>query len=251
MAGQPSPLLKTSLPQRVPTAPSQSARTKKKLIRRTDRDYSQWVRRIYQAAFLVLNVWLGGVFYFWVRGLETGASSADIAPPPGVEGWLAIAGLMNLKCFLLTGLVPSIHPAAMFLLVTFLAMSFLFRKAFCSWLCSVGTISEYLGLLGHKIDRSEFLPGLWPRRLPCSSLESLDTPRPLACANRMFLRPSIGNSCHTQVRPVIPCRGPGNLALAVRLTRVASSASMPGVHLEFAGNHARIAAICYLQASRS
>jgi len=39
MAGQPSPLLKTSFPQRVSAAPSQSARTKKKLIRRTDRDF--------------------------------------------------------------------------------------------------------------------------------------------------------------------------------------------------------------------
>ncbi len=39
----------------------------------------------------------------------------------------------------------------MFLLVTFLAIAFLFRKAFCSWLCPVGTISEYLWRLGRKI----------------------------------------------------------------------------------------------------
>ncbi len=159
--GLPSQLLEPSFPQRTQTGPSPFARTKKKLKRRLDRDYSQLARRSYQAAFLLLNVWLGGAFYFWVRRLETGASSADITPPPGIDGWLPIAGLMNLKYFLLTGLVPSIHPAAMFLLVTFLAMSFLFRKAFCSWLCPVGTLSEYLGLLGQKIFGRNFRIWRW------------------------------------------------------------------------------------------
>jgi polyferredoxin len=39
----------------------------------------------------------------------------------------------------------------MFLLVTFVAMAFLFRKAFCSWLCPVGTLSKYLWKVGRKI----------------------------------------------------------------------------------------------------
>ncbi|MBL0062842.1 MAG: 4Fe-4S binding protein [bacterium] len=33
----------------------------------------------------------------------------------------------------------------------FLAIAFLMRKSFCSWLCPVGTISEGLALLGKKI----------------------------------------------------------------------------------------------------
>jgi polyferredoxin len=41
----------------------------------------------------------------------------------------------------------------MFLLVTFLAIAFLFRKAFCSWLCPVGTISEYLWRIGKRLFR--------------------------------------------------------------------------------------------------
>ena len=144
-------LAQPSTPALPRVSPAKIAKPKKKLQRRTDRDYSQLVRRIYQAAFLLLNVWLGGVFYSWVRGIETGTSAAAVAPPPGIEGWLPIAGLMNLKYFLLTGVVPSIHPAAMFLLITFLTISFLLRKAFCSWLCPVGTVSEYLGLLGKRI----------------------------------------------------------------------------------------------------
>ena len=135
--------------------------TKKKLIRRRDRDYSQALRRGYQFAFLLMNAWLGSQFYLWVRHYETAGTSAYVSRPAGVEGWLPIAGMMNLKYFLVTGRVPELHPAAMFLLVTFVAMAFLFRKAFCSWLCPVGTFSEYLWKLGRKIFGRNFRLPRW------------------------------------------------------------------------------------------
>lgn len=141
--------------------PAKLVVAKKKLIRRTGRDCSQLVRRSYQAVFLLLNVWLGGIFYFWVRRLESGAATTVADPPAGIEGWLPIAGLMNLKYFLVSGHVPAIHPAAMFLVITFLAMSFLLRKAFCSWLCPIGNISEYLGLLGQKLFKRNFRIWRW------------------------------------------------------------------------------------------
>ena len=134
---------------------------KKKLIRRADRDYSQALRGGYQFAFLLMNVWLGGQFYFWVRHYETLGRSPYVSRPAGVEGWLPIAGMMNLKYFLVTGRVPDLHPAAMFLLVTFVAIAFLFRKAFCSWLCPVGTFSEYLWKVGRKIFRRNFSLPRW------------------------------------------------------------------------------------------
>ena len=142
---------------------------RKKLVPRSRRDYSQALRRSYQFAFLLLNLWLGSQFYFWVRHFETVGRSPDFSRPAGVEGWLPIAGMMNLKYFLYTGHVPALHPAAMFLLITFLATAFLFRKAFCGWLCPVGTLSEYLWKGGRKIFRRNFrfprgldlaLPGL-------------------------------------------------------------------------------------------
>src|SRR5208283_3519106 len=120
------------------------ATTKKKLIRRTDRDRSQILRRSFQAGFVLLNVWIGGIFYLWVRQFEPGGAPTSLHRPAGVEGWLPIDGLMSLRYFMLTHRVPALHPAGMFLLVAFLAVSFLFRKAFCSWLCPVGTFSEYL-----------------------------------------------------------------------------------------------------------
>ncbi len=108
-----------------------------------------------------MNAWLGGQFYLWVRHYETAGQWAYVSRPAGVEGWLPIAGMMNLKYFLLTGRVPALHPAAMFLLVTFVAISFLFRKAFCSWLCPVGTFSEYLGKLGRKVFGRNFQLVRW------------------------------------------------------------------------------------------
>jgi polyferredoxin len=138
-----------------------AAKAKTKLIRRTDRDYSQIARRSFQGGFLLLNVWIGGVFYIWVRQFEPGGAPTSWQRPAGVEGWLPIAALMNLKYFVLTQHVPALHPAGMFLLISFLAMSFLLRKAFCSWLCPVGTISEYLWRAGQQLFRRNFQLPRW------------------------------------------------------------------------------------------
>ena len=135
--------------------------TKKKLVRRTDRDCSQLMRRAFQLAFLLLNVWVGAIFYFWVRQFEPGGATTSLQRPAGVEGWLPIAGLMNLKYFALTHHVPALHPAGMFLFIAFLAMAFLLRKAFCSWLCPVGTLSEYLWRAGQRLFRRTFHLPRW------------------------------------------------------------------------------------------
>src|ERR1039458_4096467 len=148
-------------PASIEQRPKPAATPKKKLIRRTDRDRSQITRRGFQAAFLLLNLWIGGIFYFWVRQFEPGGTPTSLQRPAGVEGWLPIAGLMNLRYFILTHHVPTLHPAGMFLLISFLAMSFLFRKAFCSWLCPVGTISEYLWRAGQKLFRRNFFLPRW------------------------------------------------------------------------------------------
>ncbi|MFB3812961.1 MAG: 4Fe-4S binding protein [Terriglobales bacterium] len=130
---------------------------KKKLARRLVPDHSQTLRRSFQAAFLLLNIWIGVSFYFWVVAFERGDSAAGVLTrPPGVEGWLPIMGLMNLKFLFITGTVPRIHPAAMFLIAAFLAISFLARKSFCSWLCPVGTLSEWLWRAGRRLFRRNF-----------------------------------------------------------------------------------------------
>lgn len=125
-----------------------TSRIRKSFVRRGPGN-SQTLRRWVQAGFFVLNLWIGFEFYRWVRFYETGAGWRPDRPP-GVEGWLPIASLMNLKVWLLTGEAPRLHAAGMFLLLAFLGISLLLRKAFCSWLCPVGSLSEWLWMLGRE-----------------------------------------------------------------------------------------------------
>ncbi len=158
-AGRLSEQVDVRIEEIVPTAAVR--KTKKKLVRRIGVDRSQVYRRGFQSAFLALNLVLGAKFYYWVRQFEAGDLSRGLQRPAGVEGWLPIAGLMNLKYWILTGHIPQVHPAAMFLLISFLAMAFLMRKAFCSWLCPVGTISEYLWKAGKKMFGRNFPLPRW------------------------------------------------------------------------------------------
>ncbi len=144
----------------VPAARSLS-RTRQKLVRRDDRDYSQRLRLAVQLFFLCLNLWIGIQFYLWVRWAESGGQTPAVSRPAGVEGWLPIEGLMQLKYFLLTGQIPHIHPAGFFLFLAFLLISVAFRKSFCSWLCPVGTLSEYLWKLGRFIFRRNLRLPRW------------------------------------------------------------------------------------------
>jgi polyferredoxin len=148
------------------------AARRRKRIRRAVPDRSQCWRRGFQVGFLLLNLWIGATFYFWVRGLEAGTYPGTMARPAGVEGWLPIAGLMNFKYWLATGHLPATHPAAFFLFVAFLAIAFLLRKSFCSWLCPVGTLSEYLWRAGRQVFGRNFHLPRW-LDLPLRSLKYL------------------------------------------------------------------------------
>lgn len=143
-----------------PNSSQPAPRARKQLIRRSDTDHSQRLRLGFQLAFVALNLWIGAQFYIWVRHVEKGIVPR-VARPDGVEGWLPIAALMNLKAWLVTGGVPAIHPAAMFILVAVLAISLLLKKAFCSWLCPVGTLSEALWKLGRVVLLRNFDPPRW------------------------------------------------------------------------------------------
>ena len=140
---------------------SSSKSARKKLFRRVDREYSQSLRLGVQLFLVALNVWIGMQFYLWVRWAESGGQTLEVSRPAGVEGWLPIEGLMQLKYFLLTRQLPRVHAAGFFLFVSFLVMSVVFRKSFCSWLCPVGTVSEYLWKLGRATFRRDFQLPRW------------------------------------------------------------------------------------------
>lgn len=134
---------------------------KKKLVRRTAPDRSQRIRLVVQSVFILLNVFLCVQFFFFVRYFETNATGSHVSRPAGVDGWLPIAGLMNTRYFFGTGHVPAIHPASMVLFLIFVAMSLLMKRAFCAWLCPVGTLSEYLWKAGRKLFGRNLTPPRW------------------------------------------------------------------------------------------
>jgi polyferredoxin len=119
--------------------------------KRTDLNKIKKYRLLVQSLFALLCVWIGVEFHFFVRYLETRGLEGSAYRPSGVEGFLPISSLMSLYHFILSGEIHPAHPAGFFILVAVLAVSLVFGKAFCSWLCPVGFLSEMLGDIGDKI----------------------------------------------------------------------------------------------------
>jgi polyferredoxin len=134
---------------------------KKPFLRRLARDHSQRIRLGVQLFFVALTLWIGVEFTLFVRYYESGGRTLYVQRPPGVEGWLPIASLMNLKYLVLTGRMPELHASGMLLLLAFLAISVLLRKAFCGWICPVGTLSEYLWRVGRNTFGRNFTLPRW------------------------------------------------------------------------------------------
>ncbi len=102
-----------------------------------------------QLLTLTVVLWIGVEFALWVDALREGRSAG--ARPPGVEGFLPISALMSLRHWVETGVATRIHPAGLVLLLLILASALLLKKSFCSWLCPVGTVAEWLGAAGRRL----------------------------------------------------------------------------------------------------
>ena len=122
----------------------------RRLVVRLQED-SQFLRSIVQLVFALLCVWIGIEFHLFMRWGHSAGAAMYVSRPPGVEGFLPISALMSLKYWIETGIVNTIHPSGMFILLAILALGLFLKKAFCGWLCPVGTLSESLWMLGQKI----------------------------------------------------------------------------------------------------
>ena len=122
---------------------------------------SQTLRAGLQVTFLALCAWIGVEFALFMRWAQSGGAAPYVAHPAGAEGFLPISALLSLKYWLVTGRVHGAHPAGLFIFVAILAMGLLLSKAFCSWLCPVGTLSEALWKVGHKYFRRTLATPKW------------------------------------------------------------------------------------------
>jgi polyferredoxin len=115
-----------------------------------ERRYLRILRYSVQAAFFLLTLFIGHQFYQFVRHFEA-AGNAFVERPSSVDAFLPIGGLMDVKYFLLTGIVEPVHPSGFIMFVAILGVSLVMKKGFCGWICPVGTASQYIWMAGEKV----------------------------------------------------------------------------------------------------
>jgi polyferredoxin len=122
----------------------------KRSVRRLKED-SQYLRSIVQGSFMLLCIWIGIEFHMFMKWAQSSGIAVFHPRPPGVEGFLPISALISLKYWIQTGIINSVHPSGLFILIAVILVALVLKKAFCGWLCPIGTISESLWMAGQRI----------------------------------------------------------------------------------------------------
>lgn len=118
------------------------------------------LRRIIALIFVAFLLFVGIKFYYFVQFYQTGQGLL-VNRPPSVEGFLPISALLGLRQFLQSGVWDNIHPAGLTILIAIILTAFFFRRFFCSYICPIGTLSDWLHLLGKKLFKKSFQPPKW------------------------------------------------------------------------------------------
>lgn len=101
-------------------------------------------RRCSQLYFLLLMITAG---YFLSKALillPTLGIAAVQYRFPVLEGFLPISATVGLKHWLMNGEFDPIHPAGLTILLLTILSALLLKRGFCSHICPIGTLSEYL-----------------------------------------------------------------------------------------------------------
>jgi polyferredoxin len=130
-------------------------------LRQFKRRPVQYVRIGIQLAFSIFLLFVGFRFYQFYSHFVSFGVETYVERPPAVEGFLPISALVALKVWLLTGEFDQIHPAGLLLFTFFIGSGLIFRKTFCSWICPVGTMSEWTARLGKIIFKKNFDLSRW------------------------------------------------------------------------------------------
>jgi len=110
------------------------------------------LRRIIQAAFVAFALF-AGARHLWLGSGPAGAPSFDAYCPFG--------GVETLFQFITAGaFVRKLHPSNLVVLAATLATALLMGRAFCGWICPLGTVQEWLAQLAQKLTggRKAWLP---------------------------------------------------------------------------------------------
>jgi polyferredoxin len=109
-----------------------------------EKRYIQPLRLAIAWGFMLFQAWLVVCFIMFVRYFKSGGTASFVPRPDGIEGFLPISALLSLKGWFVAGFINDIHPAALVIFLSVIAVSLLLKRSFCSWICPVGTLSELL-----------------------------------------------------------------------------------------------------------
>lgn len=118
-------------------------------------------RRVVQLLFAVITLLIGLQFIRFVDAYSDLNATQLVSRPAGVEAFLPISALVALKSWLANGIFDRIHPAGLVIFLAAMSLSLFLKRAFCSWICPFGTLSEGLALLGQKLFKRNFIPPHW------------------------------------------------------------------------------------------
>ena len=111
----------------------------------------QPLRIAIQWLYLFFTIWLGIRFWQFVTYFRSGGVTPAVPRPDGIEAFLPIAALLGIRDWFQTGSINTIHPASVVTLLTAIALAFLLRRSFCSWICPIGTLEELLWKRGFSL----------------------------------------------------------------------------------------------------
>jgi polyferredoxin len=130
------------------------------MIKHFSKPNIQWYRKIVQYLFLATVVLIGIKFSIFVNQLASGIAPT-VARPPGIEAFLPISSLISLKYWLVSGIFNHVHPSGLIILLMALATGLLLKRGFCSWICPIGLLTEYLNRLHKLIFRKNVILSPW------------------------------------------------------------------------------------------
>ncbi|ADY72921.1 4Fe-4S ferredoxin iron-sulfur binding domain protein [Desulfurobacterium thermolithotrophum DSM 11699] len=103
----------------------------------------QKLRFIVQTAFFLLIAY--GIYKYYLF-VFYGSNRPDF-----LDAFLPIVGVYDIIMKIRTGITDPFHPAAMPIMLAVILITFILGKGFCSWICPVGTLLDYITWLRNKL----------------------------------------------------------------------------------------------------
>lgn len=94
-------------------------------------------------AYLAARLWM---FYRWAEGV-----GPHVSRPEAVAGLIPVGAFTSLFAWIKTGIWDTVMPAGLVIILGALIVSVLFKRAFCGWICPVGTVFHGFAWGGRKV----------------------------------------------------------------------------------------------------